>query len=72
VSCIGACHVAYATGGYKGYGLAMMVELFCGVLGGADFGPNVRQMSDRTKPVNLVRIQLLFTLNSVCVRSTLL
>jgi LDH2 family malate/lactate/ureidoglycolate dehydrogenase len=30
-----------ATGGYKGYGLAMVVELLTGILGGAAFGPNV-------------------------------
>jgi LDH2 family malate/lactate/ureidoglycolate dehydrogenase len=29
------------TGGYKGYGLGMMVEMFCGVLADAKFGPNV-------------------------------
>lgn len=28
-------------GGYKGYGLAMVVELLTGILGGAAFGPNV-------------------------------
>ncbi|XP_071494760.1 uncharacterized oxidoreductase YjmC-like [Diadema antillarum] len=31
------------SGGYKGYGLAMMVDIFCGILGGAQFGPNVRK-----------------------------
>lgn len=46
--------VGCVSGGYKGYGLAMMVDLFCGVLSGADSGPNVRQMADRNKPVNLV------------------
>jgi LDH2 family malate/lactate/ureidoglycolate dehydrogenase len=30
-----------ATGGYKGYGLALVVELLTGILGGAAFGPNV-------------------------------
>jgi LDH2 family malate/lactate/ureidoglycolate dehydrogenase len=30
-----------ATGGYKGYGLAVVVELLTGILGGAAFGPNV-------------------------------
>jgi LDH2 family malate/lactate/ureidoglycolate dehydrogenase len=29
------------SGGYKGYGLAMVVELLTGILGGAAFGPNV-------------------------------
>jgi LDH2 family malate/lactate/ureidoglycolate dehydrogenase len=30
-----------STGGYKGYGLALMVELLTGILGGAAFGPNI-------------------------------
>ena len=30
-----------ATGGYKGYGLALVVELLTGILGGAAFGPNI-------------------------------
>lgn len=29
-------------GGYKGYGLAMMVEIFCGILSGSLYGPNIR------------------------------
>lgn len=29
--------------GYKGYGLAAMVEILCGVLGGAAFGRNIRK-----------------------------
>lgn len=28
--------------GYKGYGLATMVEILCGVLSGSQFGPNIR------------------------------
>ncbi|XP_011701863.1 PREDICTED: uncharacterized protein LOC105458336 [Wasmannia auropunctata] len=28
--------------GYKGYGLALMVELLCGILTGSQFGPNIR------------------------------
>nr|XP_002127983.2 uncharacterized protein LOC100183774 isoform X2 [Ciona intestinalis] len=30
-------------GGYKGYGLAMMVEVMCGVLAGAHYGKNIRR-----------------------------
>lgn len=33
------------TSGYKGFGLAAMVELFCGVLGGANYGHHVRSWS---------------------------
>ncbi|KAJ8679363.1 hypothetical protein QAD02_015150 [Eretmocerus hayati] len=28
--------------GYKGYGLATMVELLCGILSGSNYGPNIR------------------------------
>ena len=35
----------FYTGGYKGYGLAMMVEIFCGMLSGSTYGPNVRDSS---------------------------
>jgi len=39
--------------GYKGYGLAMLVEIFCGILGGAEFGPNIRRWKDTTRVANL-------------------
>jgi len=40
--------------GYKGYGLALMVELFCGILAGANFGPNIAPWRQgRTGPANL-------------------
>ncbi|XP_022289695.2 uncharacterized protein LOC111101478 [Crassostrea virginica] len=39
--------------GYKGYGLAMMVEVLCGILSGANFGPNVRTWKDFEKVANL-------------------
>ncbi|XP_075216924.1 putative oxidoreductase YjmC isoform X2 [Lycorma delicatula] len=29
------------TAGYKGYGLALLVETLCGILSGGDFGPNI-------------------------------
>ena len=33
----------------------MMVEMFCGILSGAAYGPNVRQwLSNDGKPANLV------------------
>lgn len=28
--------------GYKGYGLAVMIEILCGILSGSKFGPNIR------------------------------
>ncbi|XP_063421217.1 uncharacterized oxidoreductase YjmC-like isoform X2 [Mytilus trossulus] len=39
--------------GYKGYGLAMMVETFCGILSGGAFGPFVRQWKAFERPANL-------------------
>lgn len=31
------------SGGYKGYGMSSLVEIFCGILGGAHWGPNIRK-----------------------------
>jgi len=42
------------SGGYKGYGLAMLVEIFCGILAGADYGPNIRYWKDNDRAANLV------------------
>ncbi|KAF7216168.1 uncharacterized oxidoreductase YjmC isoform X1 [Nothobranchius furzeri] len=38
-----------ATGGYKGYGLGMMVEVFCGILAGAHYSKYIRtwKVTDR-------------------------
>ncbi|CAJ0606440.1 unnamed protein product [Cylicocyclus nassatus] len=41
------------TGGYKGYGLGAIVELFCGILGGAHWGPNIRRWMDATRDADL-------------------
>ncbi|KAK6165965.1 hypothetical protein SNE40_022767 [Patella caerulea] len=41
------------TAGYKGYGLGMMVEVFCGILAGSNFGPNVRSWKTHDKKANL-------------------
>ena len=30
------------TSGYKGYGLGLMVEIFCGIMSGSAWGPHVR------------------------------
>ena len=42
-------------GGYKGYGLALMVELFCGIVPGATWGPNIRswQAANETREADL-------------------
>lgn len=47
-----ACFVS--PGGYKGYGLAMLVEIFTGILGDADYGPKIRSWKSGTTPANLV------------------
>ncbi|ODN03478.1 Malate dehydrogenase [Orchesella cincta] len=39
--------------GYKGYGLALMTEIFCGIMAGAKYGPNVRKWMSATEPANL-------------------
>lgn len=40
-------------GGYKGYGLALMVEVFCGILAGANYGPNIRSWKSTATAANL-------------------
>lgn len=42
-----------ATGGYKGYGLGMMVEVFCGILAGAEYSKHVRTWKVTDKVANL-------------------
>ena len=44
---------AEMTGGYKGYGLAMMVETLCGVLAGASFGTDIRGWKTTSTKANL-------------------
>ncbi|CAF0891195.1 unnamed protein product [Adineta ricciae] len=39
--------------GYKGYGLAMMVEILCGILSGSHFGPWIRSWKSGTSEANL-------------------
>lgn len=41
------------TSGYKGYGLSMMVEIFCGILSGASYGPHVRKWKESHLKANL-------------------
>ena len=43
-------------GGFKGYGLAVMVEVFCGILAGAAVGPNIRRWTGDERVANLVSI----------------
>jgi len=39
--------------GYKGYGLGMAVDLICGLMGGANVGPNIRLWTNHDVPANL-------------------
>lgn len=41
------------TGGYKGYGLNVMVEAFCGLLANANYGPNIRKWASTEGEANL-------------------
>jgi LDH2 family malate/lactate/ureidoglycolate dehydrogenase len=47
-------------GGYKGFGLGMMVEILCGILGGSNFGPGIRawraDVGHKQEEQNLVKI----------------
>lgn len=42
------------TGGYKGYGLAALVEIFCGILSGSAVAPHIRKWTDNTGIADLV------------------
>ncbi|CAM9460012.1 unnamed protein product [Lampetra fluviatilis] len=44
---------AEATGGYKGYGLGMMVEVFCGIMAGATYSKNVRTWRETNRVADL-------------------
>ncbi|OXU18489.1 hypothetical protein TSAR_011386 [Trichomalopsis sarcophagae] len=39
--------------GYKGYGLATMVEVLCGILSGGNYGPNIRNWKNADREANL-------------------
>jgi LDH2 family malate/lactate/ureidoglycolate dehydrogenase len=41
-------------GGYKGYGLALMVDVLCGVLAGSAFGPDVDNLHRAPEPGEVV------------------
>jgi len=40
--------------GYKGYGMALMVDVLCGVLSGSAFGPDVDNLQREPKPGEVV------------------
>ena len=49
------------SGGYKGFGLAMMVDVFCGILSGSEFGTNIKRWQGEEE-----RVQNLVTIFSAC------
>ena len=42
-----------ATGGYKGYGLGLMVEVLCGVAAAGTWGPHIRSWGSTAEPGGL-------------------
>lgn len=58
------CFVLFPSGGYKGYGLGMMVEVFCGILAGAQYSNHVRTWKVTDRIANLVRF--FFSLLVLC------
>lgn len=55
------------SGGYKGYGLGMMVEVFCGILAGAQYSKHVRTWKVTDRVANLVRFLFVVFLVFCCV-----
>ena len=63
---------AEETGGYKGYGLSMMVEVLGGILGGGPFGQNIRRWKNDARVANLVSLSVclyLYVCMCVCLLS---
>ncbi|KAK9679663.1 Malate/L-lactate dehydrogenase [Popillia japonica] len=52
-SCLMPLGGSETNSGYKGYGLGFLVEIFCGILGGATYGPNVRKWGTTDRTANL-------------------
>lgn len=52
------------TSGYKGYGLAVIVEVLSGILAGSDYGPHVREWLKTDRVANLG--QGFFAINPEC------
>ncbi|CAG2177948.1 unnamed protein product, partial [Oppiella nova] len=46
-------HALLPLGGYKGYGLSMMVEILCGILSGGLYGPTINEHKTTFDPMNL-------------------
>lgn len=57
---------AEETGGYKGYGLGLMVEMLCGVTSGSKCGPDVPQVGHMVCHSLIVIQSLLMVTLSSC------
>ncbi|VDO63219.1 unnamed protein product [Heligmosomoides polygyrus] len=59
------------SGGYKGYGMSSLVEIFCGILGGAHWGPNIRKWMTAKEDADLVGLfdRIFTSRNGVCIRT---
>ena len=53
-------------GGYKGYGLGMLVEIFCGILADAEYANNIRAWKKTDRIANLVNLKNMW-LNNVTI-----
>lgn len=49
-----AMFLLFLPGGYKGYGLGMMVEVFCGILAGSQYSKHIRTWKVTDRIANLV------------------
>lgn len=54
-----SAYACVSAGGYKGFGLGMMVEVFCGMLAGSEYSRNIRTWRVTDRPANLVCVQSL-------------
>jgi len=52
--CFNQAFFLHVPAGYKGYGLAFMVEIFCGILSGSTYAHHVRKWKDTHKEADLV------------------
>ena len=50
-------HVCFVLGGYKGFGLGLMVEVFCGMLAGSQYSRYIRTWRVTDRAANLVCVQ---------------
>lgn len=54
------------SGGYKGYGLSMMVEMMCGIMAGATYGSNIRRWGTTERVADLGQCFIAVDPNAFC------